>query len=71
MKGGRVYLTGNRKQIYRLKDIQHKYGISRSSVYRLVGLGLFPKPLKIGLAAIGWDADDLAAWYAERKLDAI
>ncbi len=66
-----MYSSGNRKQIYRLKDIQHKYGISRSSIYRLVDLGLFPKPIKIGLAAIGWDADDLAAWYAERKLDAI
>lgn len=66
-----MYYTETRKQIYRLKDVQHKYGISRSSIYRLMGLGLFPKPVKIGQAAIGWDADDLATWYAERKLDAI
>ncbi len=63
--------TETRKQIYRLKDIQQKYGLSRSSIYRMVGLGLFPKPVKIGQSAIGWDADDLAAWYAERKLEAI
>ncbi|WP_409993782.1 helix-turn-helix transcriptional regulator [Roseateles koreensis] len=59
------------RKIYRLKDVCAVYGLSRSTIYRLIERGLFPKPIKIGLSAVGWDADDLSTWYCERKFELI
>ncbi len=56
------------KRIYRLAEVTQAFGISRASVYRLMTKNLFPRPIKIGLRAVGWDADDLNVWYSERKL---
>ncbi len=56
------------RRIYRIAHVCTMYGLSRSSIYRLISRGLFPKPVKIGLAAVGWDSDDLAVWYAERRI---
>lgn len=55
------------KRVFRLKDVCETYGLSRSTVYRLVAAGKFPKPLKIGISAVGWDADALDAWFDTRR----
>ena len=55
------------KRIFRLKDVCETYGLSRSTVYRMVAANQFPKPIKIGATAIGWDSGDLDAWLATRR----
>ena len=56
-----------KQQILKIGSVVHAYGLSRATIYRLIKLGLFPKPIKIGLAAVGFDADALALWYEQRK----
>lgn len=54
-------------KIIRIKTVTQAIGLSRSSVYRLVNLGVFPKPFKLGISAIGWDVADIDSWIEGRK----
>ena len=58
------------RRILRLKQLVQLVGLSRSTVYRLIANGLFPRPLKIGMSAVGWDTGDIELWLAERRLAA-
>ncbi len=51
----------------RINKVTDASGLSRSSVYRLARLGHFPKPVKIGLSAVGWLSEEIDQWIAERK----
>jgi prophage regulatory protein len=55
------------KRIFRMKDICQAYGLSRSTIYRMVEGGIFPKPIKIGAKAVGWCSEDLDAWFNARR----
>ena len=47
--------------IQRLVTAKVKLGISRSTVYLQVSQGLLPKPIHIGLRAVGWPSNELDA----------
>lgn len=40
--------------------------LSRASIYRLMARGLFPKPVKIGMAKSVWPVTEVKAWVAAR-----
>lgn len=54
-------------RILRIQEVSHLVGLSRASLYRLMRLGLFPKSIKLGLSAVGWDSADLEKWISSRK----
>jgi prophage regulatory protein len=39
---------------------------SKASIYRLIALGLFPKPVKLGPARVAWRESDVVAWLDSR-----
>jgi prophage regulatory protein len=41
-------------------------GLSRSVIYDMRSAEKFPKPVKIGARAVGWLANEVAAWVAQR-----
>ena len=49
------------------KQIAEETGISRSTIYRLVQNGSFPKPIRVGRRCVRWLESDIKAWLAERK----
>ncbi len=49
-------------RILRINQVIDTVGLSRSAIHRLGKLGLFPRPFKIGLAAVGWDAAEIEFW---------
>jgi prophage regulatory protein len=53
---------------YRLDEVLSISRLSRASIYRLISLGLFPKPVKLGLRSNGWRVADVQAWLDSRKL---
>ncbi len=53
-------------QILRLKEVIAPVGLSRSVIYDMRSAEKFPKPVKIGVRAVGWLANDIAAWIAQR-----
>lgn len=52
--------------ILRLPEVITKTGRSRSTLYADIEAGRFPKPVKLGARAIGFVADEVDAWIAER-----
>ena len=46
------------------KEVEARFGLSRSSIYRLMRLGLFPEPIRIGVRAVRWNEADVASWLA-------
>lgn len=55
------------KRIFRMKELCQTYGLSRSTIYRLIEAGRFPKPIKISAKAVGWISTDLDEWLANRE----
>lgn len=53
-------------QILRLRDVQGKTGLSRSTIYRLEASGDCPKRLKLGEHSSGWLESEWDAWISER-----
>lgn len=48
----------------RLRDL---LGVSHASIWRWVRAGHFPRPVRIGQAAIAWPEDEVAAWMQARR----
>ena len=45
-------------------------GLSRSTIYKWMDKGLFPKAIKLGPRAVGWPEDHVEAWINNRKEEA-
>ena len=52
--------------ILRLPDVLRARGRSRSAHYLDIKHGLFTRPVAIGIRAVGWPADEVAAVNAAR-----
>lgn len=55
------------KRMLRRKEVEHKTGLSRATIYRLMSINLFPKCSRIGLRAVAWDEQEVDAWLSERQ----
>ena len=54
------------KRILRLPEVISITGVSRSSIYKWVDEGAFPRPKQLGARAIGWDSRELTDWMDKR-----
>ena len=52
--------------IYKIPKVSCLTGLSRSSIYRLEALGLFPRRVKLSASASGWRSNEIHAWIASR-----
>ncbi|WP_249173445.1 helix-turn-helix transcriptional regulator [Burkholderia dolosa] len=55
----------------RHKQILQIFPVSRSTLWRLVQAGKFPKPIKMGAHLIVWRAEEVRAWIAAQGRDEI
>ena len=56
-------------QIVKRPEVEAATGLSRSSLYRLAAAGEFPRPIRLGPRAVGWRADEIAAWIEQRTAE--
>lgn len=65
--------TSTAPRVLRINQVIQAVGLSRSSIYRLGNLTppLFPKPILIGITAVGWLAEDIDHFIIERKFAAM
>lgn len=54
------------RAVLRLPQVLPLVGLSKSTLYHYVQHGLFPAPLKLGIRASGWLAEEVNQWVAER-----
>lgn len=52
--------------ILRLPNVKSESGLSRSTIYLRIAQGLWPKPVNLGVRAVGWPASEIAAINAAR-----
>ena len=48
--------------ILRRPDVEALTGLSRSTIYKFMNDGTFPKAVKIGPRAVGWRQADIDDW---------
>ena len=55
-------------RLLRRRQVEEITGMSRSSIYRLMQDGEFPRPVRIGPSAVRWRASDITAWLESRPV---
>jgi prophage regulatory protein len=53
-------------QLIRLPEVLKMTGLSRSSVYRRVDAGTFPKAVALGGRSVAWVEEEIKAWIEAR-----
>ena len=53
-------------RLIRLPEVQHRVGLGRSTIYRWMSEGRFPKPVQLGGYAVAWAEDEIESWIARR-----
>ena len=52
----------NQKYILRLPQVLAQVGLSRATVYKMIGRSEFPKPVQIGQRCVGWLVEEINSW---------
>ena len=55
-------------RLLRRRQVEEITGMSRSSIYKMMQNGEFPRPVKIGPTAVRWRASDIRAWVESRAV---
>jgi len=53
-------------ELWSIKAIIARTGLSRSTVYDYIAQGLFPRQRRLGPRRVGWLASEVRAWIANR-----
>ncbi|EHT0667937.1 AlpA family transcriptional regulator [Escherichia coli] len=52
--------------LLRLSDVMRSTGYGRAWIYRLISLGRFPKPVKIGSRSVAFIESEVDEWINQR-----
>ena len=53
--------------ILRRPKVEEIVGLSRSTIYDMISKNLFPRPIKLGVRAVGWRESAISDWLRERE----
>lgn len=53
-------------RIFRLQDVIIATGLSRSTLYKYISEGTFPKPVSLGDRCVGWVDSEVHDWILAR-----
>lgn len=53
-------------RLIRLPEVKLRTGLARSSIYRMMEDGCFPRPRKLGPRAVAWMVSDIDHWIDSR-----
>ena len=62
-----VTFTTSLGRLLRRREVEQETGLSRTSIYRLMDEGKFPRPLRTGTRAVAWPTSEIEAWKASRQ----
>lgn len=55
------------RRILRRAEVEARVGFKRAHIYNLMNTGKFPKAIRLGIRAVGWDSVEIDQWIAERS----
>lgn len=50
----------------KLREVLFSTGLSRSTIYKYIADGLFPKPVSLGERSVAWVEDEVNDWLIAR-----
>ena len=53
-----------------MPDVLEQTGLSRSTIYEMIGRGEFPRQINLGPRAVGWISDDVLNWIDSKIREA-
>lgn len=53
-------------RIIRLKQVIDSTGLARSTIYKYISEGTFPKPVSLGERSVGWVEKEVHDWILAR-----
>lgn len=53
-------------RVIRLKAVMDYTGLARSTIYKYIKEGLFPKPISLGSRSVGWIQSEVEEWILVR-----
>ncbi|MBM3790902.1 MAG: AlpA family phage regulatory protein [Acidobacteria bacterium] len=53
-------------RLVRFRELRRTVPLSRSTIWRKVRDGSFPKPIRMSKSAVGWLASEIQEWIAEQ-----
>jgi prophage regulatory protein len=56
-------------KVLRLPEVQDKTGLARSTLYKYIDVGTFPRPIYLGGRAVGWIDSEVHEWLKEKKIE--
>ncbi|WP_129647322.1 AlpA family transcriptional regulator [Peristeroidobacter agariperforans] len=54
------------RRILRRPEVEARCGFKRAHLYKLIEEGKFPRPVRIGVRAVGWDSVEVHQWIADQ-----
>ena len=63
---GTIHLWSVMSKILKAKQVAEEINVSVPQVYKLVSIGRFPKPIKLGERGSGWLTTEIDAWLQSR-----
>lgn len=54
------------ERVLRRAEVEKIVGLSRSTIYAAMSRQLFPRPILIGVRAVGWRLKDIENWLETR-----
>jgi len=54
--------------LYRLPEVERISGLRRSTIYRNISEGTFPRPVQLGAQSVAWKKSNLDQWIASRPV---
>jgi prophage regulatory protein len=53
-------------RLIRLPEVRHRVGLGRSTIYRWMAEGKFPKPVQLGGYVVAWPEHEIERWISDR-----
>ena len=57
------------QKMFRRRKVQARICLSKTSLYRLIAAGRFPRPVALGRRARGWPEDEVDDWLEARRAE--
>lgn len=55
----------NSERFLRRPDVEHRVGLRRTTIYRMISAGEFPRPVVVGGASV-WPESEVTDWMARQ-----
>ena len=55
------------ERILRRHEVEHRTGLPRSSLYRMIAAGNFPRQRQLSPSSVGWLESEVSQWINSRQ----